>query len=99
MVHDVTISQVARPPHRVDNGCALRQAQGAGDVEAEVLVERHVFEVRGFEVGGEPLLVASPESRAQQGYADPDPFLTGSTPMIARYQCRFWRGWAEIAAD
>jgi len=36
------ISQVARPPHGVDNGCALRQAQGAGDVEAEVLVERHV---------------------------------------------------------
>ncbi len=37
-----------RAPHGVDNGCTLRQAQGAGDVEAEVLVERHVFQLRGF---------------------------------------------------
>src|ERR1700735_3964556 len=65
------ISQASRPPHGVDNGCTLRQAQGAGDVEAEVLVERHVIQIRGFEVGGQPLLIASLEPRAQQGGADP----------------------------
>jgi hypothetical protein len=65
------ISQVARPPHGTDNGCTLWQAQGAGDVEAEVLVERHVSHIRGFEVGEQSLLIASPEPRAQQGCADP----------------------------
>jgi hypothetical protein len=63
------ISQVVRPLHGVDHGCALRQVQGAGDVEAEVLVERHVFRFRGLEVGGQPLLIASSEPRAQQGCA------------------------------
>jgi hypothetical protein len=40
-------------------------------VEAEVLVERHVFQLRGFKVGRQPLVIASPEPRAQQGRADP----------------------------
>src|SRR5258707_15129568 len=39
-------------------------------MEAEGLVE-HVFQVRGFEIGGQPLLIAPPEPRAQQGGADP----------------------------
>jgi hypothetical protein len=91
------ISQATWPPHGADNGRTLRRAQGAGDAEAEVLIERHVFQLRGFEVGGQPLLIAPPEPRAQQGCADPVPCRTGSTPMIARYQCGSSRGWARTA--
>src|SRR4029077_14324337 len=65
------ISQAARSPHGVDNGCTLREAQGGGDVETEVLVERHVFQLRGFEVGGQPHLITSLQPRAQQGRANP----------------------------
>lgn len=46
-------------------------------MEAEMLVERHVFQLRGFEIGGQPLLIASPEPRAQQGCADPVSLLDG----------------------
>src|SRR3984957_6723834 len=65
------ISQAAWPPHGVDNGCTLRQAQRAGDVEAEALVERHVIQIRGFEVGGQPLLIASLEPASAAGLRRP----------------------------
>jgi hypothetical protein len=65
-------------------------------VEAEVLVERHVFQVRGFEVGGPRLLIAPPAPRAQQGCADPMPLPDRIDPDECQISMRLF---ARTGAD
>ena len=67
-------SSLAKSPGRhmvLTTGAPFGRSRVPVTWKTEVLVERHVFRFRRFEVGGQPLLIASPEPRAQQGCADP----------------------------